>query len=101
VLHLPELLLRKEGLTVNEPQQPEQIDWVAVAGDPPYQRRVTFEQIVVDPENPPDLFHPQITITRTAGKVTEIDMTPPADHTFAVFITATGSIHIALRPKTQ
>lgn len=79
--------------------EPQQIDWVALVGDPPHQRRIAFEQIVVDPEDPPDLFHPQITITRTEGKVTEIDLAPPDGYAFSLFITQTGSIHIALRKK--
>lgn len=77
----------------------EQLDWVAEAGDPPHRRRISFEHIVVDPCAEQDPFHPQITITRTEGRVTEIDMMPPADHTFALFVTAAGSIHIALRKK--
>lgn len=78
----------------------QQLDWVANAtGDVNYKRRVTFEQIAVDPEAEQDPLHPQITITRTAGKVTEIDMAPPEGHAFAVFMTAQGSLHIALRRR--
>jgi hypothetical protein len=76
----------------------QQLDWVAQAGDPGYKRRISFDHIVVDPGAEQDPLRPQITITRTEGKVTEIDLAPPEGHTFSLFVTAAGAIHIAIRP---
>lgn len=79
----------------------EQLDWVSLAGDPPHTRRVTFEHIEVDPEQTIDPLRPQITISRTEGRVTEIDLMPPDGYAFSLFMTQIGSIHIALRKKVE